>query len=102
MPRLNRAFLSIRVYCSVKPNLSAFAPCTAISFLSPFLVCDNKFLKTLPASHFLLKILKAYWPRGKCIQNTVLKMANRGRLRKQTGYLTLDINCILPDFMLNS
>ena len=62
MPRLNRAFLSIQVYCSVKPNLSAFASCTAISFLSPFLVCDNKFLKTLPASHFLLKILKAYWP----------------------------------------
>ena len=110
MPRLNRAFLSIQVYCSVKPNLSAFAPCTAISFLSPFLVCDNKFLKTLPASHFLLKILKAYWPRGKCIPNTVLKMsmalfrpmANRRRLRKQTGHLTLDINCTLPDFMLNS
>ena len=75
MPRLNRAsFLSIQVYCTVKPNLSAFAPCTAISFLCLFLVCDNKFLKTLPTSHFLLKILKVYSPRGKCIPNTVLKM----------------------------
>ena len=110
MPRLNRAsFLSIQVCCSVKPNLLTFAPCIAISFLSLFLVCDNKFLKTLPTSHFLLKILKVYWPRGKCTPNTVLKMgmalfrpmANRRRLRKQTGHLTLDINCNLPDLMLN-
>ena len=107
---IGRHFLSVQVYCSVKPNLSAFAPCTAISFLSLFLVCDNKFLKTLPTSHFLLKILKVYSPRGKCTLNTVLKlgmalfrpMANRRRLRKQTGHLTLDINCTLPDLMLNS
>ena len=111
MSSLNRAsFLSIQVYCRVKLNLSAFAPCIAISFLSCFLVCDNKFLKTLPTSHFLLKIFKVYSPLGKCTPNTDLKMnmallrpmANRRRLRKQTGHLTLDINCTLPDFMLNS
>ena len=112
MPRLNRAsFLSIQVYCTVKPNLSTFAPCTAISFLSLFLVCDNKFLKTLTTSHFLLKILKVYSPPGKCIPNTVLKNGH-GTLQADgeqttvketdTGHLTLDINYTLPDLMLNS